>query len=77
MTLGGWGEQEAGIDVRLGDIGAAIQEVMEAHEVEINGKTFQGKRARGGAAKSISVQVENEKKKRRAKKKNELIYNQK
>ena len=33
----------------MGDIGAAIQEVMEAHEVEINGKTFQGKRqAEGG-----------------------------
>lgn len=31
----------AGIDVRLGDIGAAIQEVMEAGEVEIHGKTHQ------------------------------------
>jgi methionyl aminopeptidase len=28
----------SGIDVRLGDIGGAIQEVMESHEVEINGK---------------------------------------
>lgn len=27
----------AGIDVRLGDIGAAIQEVMESHEVELDG----------------------------------------
>ncbi|GAB0496296.1 hypothetical protein MMPV_007608 [Pyropia vietnamensis] len=27
----------AGIDVRLGDIGAAIQEVMESHEVELGG----------------------------------------
>ena len=34
--------QESGIDVRLGDIGAAIQEVMESKEVEINGKVFQG-----------------------------------
>jgi methionyl aminopeptidase len=34
--------QEAGIDVRLSDIGAAIQEVMESHEVEIAGKTYQG-----------------------------------
>lgn len=34
--------QEAGIDVRLCDIGAAIQEVMESYEVEINGKTYQG-----------------------------------
>jgi methionyl aminopeptidase len=30
----------AGIDVRLCDIGVAIQEVMEAGEVEINGKTY-------------------------------------
>lgn len=34
--------QEAGIDVRLCDVGAAIQEVMESYEVEINGKAFQG-----------------------------------
>jgi methionyl aminopeptidase len=33
------GLKEAGIDVRLGDIGAAIQEVMESYEVVINGKT--------------------------------------
>lgn len=32
------GVREAGIDVRLGDIGAAIQEVMESHEVEVKGK---------------------------------------
>lgn len=33
------GIREAGIDVRLGDIGAAIQEVMESHEVDMgNGK---------------------------------------
>lgn len=35
--------QEAGIDVRLCDVGAAIQEVMESYEVEINGKVYQGK----------------------------------
>jgi methionyl aminopeptidase len=34
--------QEAGIDARLCDVGAAIQEVMESYEVEINGKIFQG-----------------------------------
>jgi len=28
--------------VRLCDIGAAIQEVMESYEVEINGKVYQG-----------------------------------
>lgn len=36
------GVREAGIDVRLGDIGTAIQEVMESYEVEIGGKTHQG-----------------------------------
>ena len=34
------GLKEAGIDVRLSDIGAAIQEVMESFEVVINGKTY-------------------------------------
>lgn len=34
--------QESGIDVRLCDVGAAIQEVMESYEVEINGKVYQG-----------------------------------
>ncbi|PIA18874.1 peptidase M24A, methionine aminopeptidase [Coemansia reversa NRRL 1564] len=33
------GVREAGIDVRLGDIGAAIQEVMESYEIELDGKT--------------------------------------
>ena len=35
------GLREAGIDVRLSDIGAAIQEVMESYEVELNGQTYQ------------------------------------
>lgn len=30
--------QEAGIDVRMSDIGSAIQEVMESYEVEIGGQ---------------------------------------
>lgn len=34
------GIKEAGIDVRLCDIGAAIQEVMESHEVTLDGKTY-------------------------------------
>lgn len=29
--------------MRLGDIGAAIQETLESYEVEIGGKTFQSK----------------------------------
>ncbi|KAK9326821.1 peptidase M24, structural domain-containing protein [Lipomyces starkeyi] len=34
------GVKAAGIDARMRDIGAAIQEVMESYEVEIQGKTF-------------------------------------
>jgi methionyl aminopeptidase len=34
------GIREAGIDARLGEIGAAIQETMESYECEINGETF-------------------------------------
>jgi len=34
------GIRTAGIDVRLCDIGEAIQEVMESHEVELDGKTY-------------------------------------
>ncbi|CAI6001432.1 unnamed protein product, partial [Closterium sp. NIES-65] len=34
------GVRECGIDVRLCDVGCAIQEVMESYEVTINGKTF-------------------------------------
>ena len=35
------GIKEAGIDVRLCDIGEAIQETMESHEVELDGKSYQ------------------------------------
>ena len=35
--------QEAGIDVRLCDVGEAIQETMESYEVELDGKTYQGR----------------------------------
>lgn len=34
------GVKTAGIDVRLCDVGEAIQEVMESNEVEINGKIY-------------------------------------
>ena len=34
------GIKTAGIDVRLRDIGAAVQEVMESYEIELNGKTY-------------------------------------
>lgn len=34
------GVREAGIDARLGEIGAAIQETMESYEMELNGTTY-------------------------------------
>lgn len=34
------GIREAGIDARLNEIGEAIQETMESHEVELDGKTY-------------------------------------
>lgn len=37
------GVREAGIDVRMGDIGAAIQEAMESYEVVIGSKTLPSK----------------------------------
>ena len=40
------GVREAGIDVRVSDIGAAIQEAMESYEVEIHGTTHQVKSIR-------------------------------
>ena len=37
------GIREAGIDVRLCDIGSAIQEVMESYEIELDGKVHQAR----------------------------------
>lgn len=34
------GIRTAGIDVRLTDIGEAVEEVMESHEIELDGKTY-------------------------------------
>ncbi|XP_046840324.1 methionine aminopeptidase 2B-like [Xenia sp. Carnegie-2017] len=47
------GIREAGIDVRLCDIGESIQEVMESYEVEINGKTYPVKAIRNLNGHSI------------------------
>jgi len=44
----------AGIDVRLGDIGAAIQEVMESYEVELDGKVYPVKSIRNLNGHSIA-----------------------
>ncbi|KAF7170383.1 hypothetical protein CNMCM6106_005112 [Aspergillus hiratsukae] len=40
------GIKHAGVDARMRDIGAAIQEVMESYEVEIDGKVFPVKAVR-------------------------------
>eukprot|EP00761_Pharyngomonas_kirbyi_P012431 gb/GECH01012458.1/.p1 GENE.gb/GECH01012458.1/~~gb/GECH01012458.1/.p1 ORF type:complete len:446 (+),score=96.90 gb/GECH01012458.1/:1-1338(+) len=47
------GIREAGIDVRLCDIGESIQEVMESYEVEINGETLPVKPVRNLNGHSI------------------------
>lgn len=48
------GIKESGIDVRLCDVGAAIQEVMESYEVELEGKTYQVKSIRNLNGHSIA-----------------------
>jgi methionyl aminopeptidase len=47
------GIKHAGIDARLGDIGAAIQEVMESYEVTIDGKVYPVKCLRNLCGHSI------------------------
>ncbi|XP_046408320.1 methionine aminopeptidase 2 [Ischnura elegans] len=48
------GIKAAGIDVQLCDIGAAIQEVMESYEVELDGKTYRVKSIRNLNGHSIA-----------------------
>jgi len=48
------GIKAAGIDARLCDVGAAIQEVMESHEIELEGQTYQVKSIRNLNGHSIS-----------------------
>ncbi|KAL8874344.1 MAG: hypothetical protein Q9174_000295 [Haloplaca sp. 1 TL-2023] len=48
------GVREAGIDVRMSDIGAAIQETMESYEVDIGGQTFPVKAIRNLNGHSIT-----------------------
>jgi len=47
------GIKAAGIDVRLGDVGAEIQEAMESYEVELDGKTYQVRPIRNLSGHSI------------------------
>lgn len=51
------GVKQAGIDVRLGDIGAAIQEVMESYEVELNGKVLPVKSIKNLSGHSIDAYI--------------------
>lgn len=46
--------KEAGVDVRLCDVGEAIQEVMESYEVELDGKTYTVKPIRNLNGHSIA-----------------------
>jgi methionyl aminopeptidase len=48
------GIKESGIDVRLCDVGAAIQETMESYEVELDGKTYPVKSIRNLNGHSIA-----------------------
>ena len=48
------GVKAAGIDVRLCDIGEAIQEVMESYEIDLDGKTYQVKCIRNLNGHSIA-----------------------
>ena len=48
------GLRAAGIDVRLCDVGEAIQEVMESYEIELDGKTHQVKCCRNLNGHSIA-----------------------
>lgn len=48
------GIKAAGIDVKLCDVGEAIQEVMESYEVELDGKTYQVKSIRNLNGHSIA-----------------------
>ncbi|XP_013188290.2 methionine aminopeptidase 2 [Amyelois transitella] len=47
------GIRASGIDARLCDVGAAVQEVMESHEVELDGKVYQVKPIRNLNGHSI------------------------
>lgn len=48
------GIKHAGIDSLLCDVGAAIQEVMESHEIELDGKTYQIKPIRNLNGHSVA-----------------------
>lgn len=49
--------QEAGIDVRLGEIGTAIQETMESYEVEVGSKVYPGTH-RGPSSSCIITRID-------------------
>uniref|UniRef100_A0A7S1MC13 Methionine aminopeptidase 2 n=1 Tax=Neobodo designis TaxID=312471 RepID=A0A7S1MC13_NEODS len=51
------GIKQAGIDVRLCDVGEAIQEVMESYEIEIDKKVYQVKSIRNLSGHSIDPYI--------------------
>ncbi|KAJ1989078.1 Methionine aminopeptidase 2 [Dimargaris cristalligena] len=51
------GIREAGIDVRLNDVGAAVEEVMTSYELELDGKTYQVKPIRNLYGHSIDPYI--------------------
>ncbi|KAL4809057.1 methionine aminopeptidase [Aspergillus unguis] len=51
------GIREAGIDVRMSDIGAAVQETMESYEIELNGTTYPVKAIRNLNGHNIDQHV--------------------
>ena len=51
------GIKQAGADVRLCDVGGAIQEVMESYEVELNGRTYPVKSIRNLSGHSIDPYI--------------------
>jgi hypothetical protein len=50
-------DQTAGLDVRMCDIGEAIQEVMESYEVEVGGKTHQGMLSHFKSSNQVNKQL--------------------
>ena len=51
------GVSTAGIDVRLCDVGEAVQEVMESYEIELDGKSHQ---VRSGTSRVIHLPAPND-----------------
>ena len=49
--------QAAGVDVRISDVSAAIEEAMTSHEIEIDGKTMRVKPVRIHSTLSLLIKL--------------------